>query len=205
MTDEEIIDLLTTAAAFDRRTVGDADVIAWRAAVGDLDFPDAQLAVTQHYTNSTDWLMPAHVRTRVKAIRAARLASGPMPAPAPELTDDPERYKLAFRAELKRIAGGWSMPKEITSGTGADPTEEYLGLRGEDPRRRELRLAAMTARCPRCGALANERCVNALGNPLSTEPAHEARLVAAGLAEWVDGDQQRARLITIQPPTFQES
>lgn len=195
MTDEEVIDLLTTAATFDRRTVGDADVIAWRAAVGDLDFPDAQMAVIQHYTDNTDWLMPAHVRTRVKALRAARLAKGPMLEPAAEITDDPERYKAAFRAELKRIAGGWSMPKEITSGTGAEPNEEYLGLRGEDPRRRELRLGAMAVRCPRCGVLANDRCVNALGNPLSTEPAHEARLVAAGLAEWVDEKQSRARLL----------
>lgn len=194
MIDDEVIDLLTTAATFDRRTVGDADVIAWRAAVGDLDFPDAHTAVIQHYTDSTDWLMPAHVRVRVKAIRAARLASEVMPAPSPELADDPERYKAVFQQDLKRIARGWSMPRAISQ--AAEPTEDYLEARGEDPKRREVRVGAMTVQCPRCGALANERCKNALGEPISTEPAHDARLVAAGLAVWVEvNGQQRAKLL----------
>ena len=36
MTTEEVIDLLTLMASYDRRTVGNADVAAWRLVVGDL-------------------------------------------------------------------------------------------------------------------------------------------------------------------------
>ena len=66
MTLDETIDLLTTCAAYDRRTIGKSDAVAWHAVVGDLPFEQAQKAVFAHYSESTEWIMPAHVRTRVK-------------------------------------------------------------------------------------------------------------------------------------------
>lgn len=66
MTLDETIDLLTTCAAYDRRTIGKTDAVAWHAVVGDLPFDRAQQAVFAHYGESTEWIMPAHVRTRVK-------------------------------------------------------------------------------------------------------------------------------------------
>ena len=41
MTIEETVDLLTVAAAYDRRTVGEGDAIAWHAAIGHLPLDDA--------------------------------------------------------------------------------------------------------------------------------------------------------------------
>ncbi|GAA0853315.1 hypothetical protein ACFQVD_26730 [Streptosporangium amethystogenes subsp. fukuiense] len=183
MTDDEIIDVLTTAALYDRRKVGKTDVIAWREVIGDLDFPDARDAVIGHYTDSTDWLMPAHVRVRVKAIRTRRLERSPLPAPNPEI--GARDYQAEFQRELNRTAGGWKLPRAITSGGGAEPTDEYLKARGDDPHRK-LRVAAMVAQCPHCKAMPGDRCVNAGNKPLSTAPAHDARLVAAGLAQWVE-------------------
>jgi hypothetical protein len=66
MTLDETIDLLTTCAAYDRRTIGKADAVAWHAVVRDLPFTDAQEAVFAHYSESREWIMPADVRTRVK-------------------------------------------------------------------------------------------------------------------------------------------
>ena len=51
--------LLTMVAAFDRRTIGEADVTAWQAALDDLRFEDCREAVVAHFRISADWLMPA--------------------------------------------------------------------------------------------------------------------------------------------------
>ena len=71
--------VLAKAAAFDRRTVGDADVMAWYEAIGDLDASEALAAVTRWYRDRSDWLMPSHLREVVRQLqvegrRAARLA-----------------------------------------------------------------------------------------------------------------------------------
>jgi len=54
--------VLGKAAAFDQRTLGDADVEAWRECLGDkVDFDTAMERVTQHYRVSADRLMPVHL------------------------------------------------------------------------------------------------------------------------------------------------
>jgi hypothetical protein len=72
MNRSEIAKILALAAARDLRTVGDVDVLAWHEDIGDLDFADAREAVTRHYRESTDRLMPAHVRRLVKLVREER-------------------------------------------------------------------------------------------------------------------------------------
>jgi len=67
--------LLGAMAAFDRRTVGDGDVIAWQAVLPDAAFEDCLEAVKDHYAEQTDWMMPAHVRRAVRDIVAARNVS----------------------------------------------------------------------------------------------------------------------------------
>lgn len=106
MTIEETIDLLTAAAAFDRRTVGKADAVAWHAAIGDLRFEDCQEAVIAHYRETSDWLMPTHVRQRVRAVRAHRIEDAEVPAPPSELADNPSAYQAALRAARVAIADG---------------------------------------------------------------------------------------------------
>lgn len=106
MTLGETIDLLTAAAAFDRRTVGEADAAAWHAAVGDLRFEDCQQAVIAHYRETSDWLMPAHVRQRVLEIRHRRLQDTETPPPPAELIDNPRAYQKALHAARVAIADG---------------------------------------------------------------------------------------------------
>lgn len=68
----EAANILGLAATYDRRTIGDAEIVAWQAALSDVNFADAQTAVVAHYRDSTDWLMPAHVRHGAEAIDRER-------------------------------------------------------------------------------------------------------------------------------------
>ena len=72
MTPAEVARMLAAVQAFDRRTVGEADVGAWSLVLGDVELDDALLAVTRHYAESTEWLMPAHLRALVADIRRER-------------------------------------------------------------------------------------------------------------------------------------
>jgi hypothetical protein len=98
MTPAETAEALTVAAAFDRRTIGEADVLAWHAALGDLDLDDVKDAIVGHYRDSRDWLMPADIRTRVKAV--ARVRADQHAALIPDADpDNPVAYIEAMRAK----------------------------------------------------------------------------------------------------------
>lgn len=107
MTLEETIDLLVLAAAFDRRHIGESDSVAWHAALGDIPFADAQAAVIDHYRESRDWIMPADVWNRVRAMRRDRIARAVVDAPNPELMDAPGRYKTALTEMIRRLGDGF--------------------------------------------------------------------------------------------------
>lgn len=68
----EAANILGLAATYDRRTIGDAEIVAWQAALSDVEFTDAQAAIVAHYRDSTDWLMPAHVRRGAERIDRER-------------------------------------------------------------------------------------------------------------------------------------
>lgn len=123
MTDDEIIDLLTAAAAYDRRTVGEGDVLAWLevAREGRWTFPEALAAIHTHFAHSTAWLMPAHVTELIRQERRQpprhnRLAlrGGPLPA-----TD---QTRTAAMAEIRRVlARPDGLPhavQDLTAGSG---------------------------------------------------------------------------------------
>lgn len=91
--------MLAQMQAYDQRTVGESDVIAWHALLVDAPFEDCQEAVRRHYAEQTDRIMPAHVRRLVRDIirerEVAATATGWAPGQAgvpkdqamPELTD----------------------------------------------------------------------------------------------------------------------
>lgn len=64
MNKSQVAKLLTMASAYDGRTIGDEDVTAWQAALGDTDFDKARDALVLHYRHSTSRLMPAHLWQR---------------------------------------------------------------------------------------------------------------------------------------------
>lgn len=75
MNARDVSQVLAKAAAFDNRTIGEAEILVWLEAIGDLPLEDALTAVTRHYRESTEWLKPVHVREQVLAIRNERAKS----------------------------------------------------------------------------------------------------------------------------------
>jgi hypothetical protein len=109
----EIATLLAMVAAFDRRTVGEADVVAWHEAVGDLRLEDARAAVIAHFRTSRDWLMPIDVRTAVAALRRDRLERElPIEPPDADPNDVPA-YLAALRAQRHRVGDGTERPRPV--------------------------------------------------------------------------------------------
>ncbi len=69
MTPEDVIDVLSFASAYDGRTVGQVDVLAWHKVVGRWDRDEALEAVARHFTESRERIMPADLNRHVRAIR----------------------------------------------------------------------------------------------------------------------------------------
>lgn len=72
MNKREIGQLLTMAALVDGRTVTPEACLMWHEVIGDIDYDMALEAVKDHFSRTTAWLLPAHVRDGVKAARARR-------------------------------------------------------------------------------------------------------------------------------------
>jgi hypothetical protein len=164
----EMGELLAFAALYDNRKVGDPDVIAWLEAIGDLPYPDARSAVAAHYgSESTERIMPGHIRTRVKAMRRERLERNPVAAPPAELADTPVRWRAELAGSLRRIADGLSVPKAIGGPVrGDDPPPTWAEARAK--------MAAPVVLTPQEKALqqaAESRAARESAGPDEGEPA----------------------------------
>ncbi|OBA62209.1 hypothetical protein A5780_19315 [Nocardia sp. 852002-20019_SCH5090214] len=68
MTHDEVISVLQTAATYDGRKPADSLIDAWTQAAwrAGWSYDDALDAVHQHYSASTDWIMPGHVTKLIR-------------------------------------------------------------------------------------------------------------------------------------------
>lgn len=73
MTPTDAAKLLTLAAAYDNRKPDPDAAAAWAAALGNLSPRDCNHAIVAHYRESSEWMMPVHVITRVRAMRVERM------------------------------------------------------------------------------------------------------------------------------------
>jgi hypothetical protein len=103
--------LLGLAAAYDRRTIGEADVEAWHDVLNDISFSDAKAAVKNHYRTNNDWIMPATIRAAVRKIRAERLEKASPLSPPPDLT--PSETVTWLRRTRRAIADGTFEPPAL--------------------------------------------------------------------------------------------
>lgn len=72
MTPAEVIDVLTKCAAYDQRTVGEADVMAWHEILCRTELVDALDAVRMHYAENRDRAMPADIRKLAVTVKEQR-------------------------------------------------------------------------------------------------------------------------------------
>lgn len=68
----ETSNALALAQAYDNRTVGEMNVRAWHAILGDLGAADVMEAIRRHYAETDAWVMPAHIRRAVADIELER-------------------------------------------------------------------------------------------------------------------------------------
>ena len=189
MTPSQTAELLAFCAAFDRRTLGKADVLAWHTVLEDLEFTEARDAVTQHYRTETRWIMPADIRATVRAIHRDRLERHTEAHPPLGDTGD-ATYQAALLAERRAVGAGHTAPHAIPAlpaGTSQQPTGRArailasVGNRVPAPRAGVVNVLGVP--CPRCHATPGRTCTT---NGRHRADAHPARLedaqrAAAGL------------------------
>lgn len=120
MNEEEVGILLIMAASFDRRTIGETDVIAWHRLLGDHRFEDAKEALERHFASSREWLMPFDVIEGIKTIRAERRTAyvrehGVLMMPQ-GLT--PEQELVVRRDWERQVGDGATGPLTLALGAG---------------------------------------------------------------------------------------
>lgn len=64
--------VLAAAASIDKRTVGEADAIAWAKTLAWLEPADCIEAVALHYRRTDEYLMPSHIRAIARRILTDR-------------------------------------------------------------------------------------------------------------------------------------
>jgi hypothetical protein len=90
-----------------RRMYGDIDAKAWHAVIGDLRFDDCREAVIQHYRESPHSITPADVRSKVSALRKARIGDRVAPLP-PVDPEDIQAYRDWQQAWYRSVGDGLS-------------------------------------------------------------------------------------------------
>lgn len=155
MTRDEMVDLLTIAASYDKRKVGEADVWAWGDAAQRCrwTFDEAAEAIKMYYATSVaerPFVMPSHVTNWIKGERQDRA----LRHEAERLTEPPAPVSRA----IEPLAEATRMPK---------------------PHRQP----ALRVQCPHCGAQPGDSCtrVGLLGRRHQVKP-HPSR-VAQGEAQ----------------------
>lgn len=111
MNHDEVIELLQVIQSYDNRSTSQLTIATWHEAAqrGRWTRAAALEAVHEHYATSTDWLMPGHVTTMVRA--AMR-----QPAPAAEVTAQlckapaSEEVRNRAMADIAKLAASKAMP-----------------------------------------------------------------------------------------------
>lgn len=99
----EIAKLLTVASTIDNRTVAPETVMAWHRVIGYLDYETAQEAVLAHFGESTEYLLPKHVKDQARRIRERQAREARISRPAIDrkpITLNREAHEAEFQAAL---------------------------------------------------------------------------------------------------------
>lgn len=104
---EQTARVLTKIQLGDNRAADQLILAEWHDTIGDLDFEDTITAVTMHRQESTEYLMPAHLRRNVGRIRTAR-----SDRVTTEIRSTTGPYVPRPRNEVA-LAAAWNNPEEF--------------------------------------------------------------------------------------------
>lgn len=118
--------LLATISTIDNRRLDETTVQAWHGVLGDLDIDECMEAVRRHFAKSTDWLMPAHIRATVAAIREQRRPHHESLSLPSRFEDDPDRADRIQRG-IAKVSAALSIvqaarPKAVEATEKPPPT-----------------------------------------------------------------------------------
>lgn len=102
------------AATCPQQVMDDYTPDAWYEVLSDLESADCMRAV-RVIKQRQPFVDPSEIRAEVRRVRNDRIARSLIPAPPPELTDDPRAYKAALAESLRRAADG-ELPEAIAGG-----------------------------------------------------------------------------------------
>jgi hypothetical protein len=129
MTPIEVGRVLVKASAFDQRTVGEVDIMAWHEILRRVEYADALEAVTRHYTETRERLMPADVIRHARSIREDR--RGKEIAGRSDALALPSRYETDEERNV-RIKAGVTQCRDALG-----PVMDMLAARRERHRREQ--------------------------------------------------------------------
>ncbi|MCX5607058.1 hypothetical protein OHB39_05605 [Streptomyces sp. NBC_00047] len=128
MTPADAAEVLALCAAFDLRTIGEADARAWAYALRDLPLDDdTRQAVADHYGVTEKRATPADVRRIRARIREARIGAA-HPVYNGNPTETGAQFTERRRAQLAAAADGHLPPQTITQALDAAPPAAVLAL-----------------------------------------------------------------------------
>lgn len=163
VTPADAAELLSLAAAFDRRKIGEADAVAWADALHDLTPTECAEAIRLHYRETDAWLMPAHVRQRVRYLR--------------EVAAD-KRHDLELRREIEA-------DKAYDAERAKEAFERLVApiiarMTSVTVKAQKAEKRARGERCDYCKAQPGQPCVN---NGRERDVAHPSRYDAIARAD----------------------
>lgn len=189
MTRDEIIDLLSLAAAYDQRTGGEADVKAWLIAahVQRWTAPAAQRVLVEHYSCGADRprITVAAISDAIREIRRKAASSFIVPDSPDHLPacDYPGWYRAQLAAHVDRLLDLWANGRSIPENTST-----AAELAGSE--QRQLTAGLDTTTCPPQLKEHVNRCMQRMG----TERLSRRRPAVPTPRPVADDDARRAQV-----------
>lgn len=125
--EDQVVELLQLAAAFDHRKFGYAEKAAWTAAsqIGDWTFEEAAHAIKHHQSTSKDYLTPGHITCFVRDMRRRnRIRGGVNPETGAKMPSHAEAVQLWVDEMRAAGAGPTDEQREQASSLLAELLDE---------------------------------------------------------------------------------
>lgn len=112
MNKRETGQLLAYISSFDNRNWNEITAVSWNELFQDHDLEECKQIVRQHFDESTAWLTPAHITTRLREARRTRLrAIGTVPRVNEADAGRPDAHQV-MKKVANAIASGRMSPAD---------------------------------------------------------------------------------------------